>query len=86
MLDPEYSTAAWYLLSLGRTHTFINIKIRASTRYEVMDYENIRYSHNRFWSFFGGNLVLLRYWDGQYFSRISAEAMVISTSTPRLVQ
>jgi hypothetical protein len=35
-----------------------------------MDYEDIGYSHNRFRSIFClfENLVLLGYWDGQYFS------------------
>jgi hypothetical protein len=31
-------------------------------------------------------LVLLGYWDGQYFPLISEEATVIITNTPRLVQ
>jgi hypothetical protein len=67
-------------------YTFIGIKIRASTRYEVVDYEDIRYSHTRFRYFFFGNLILLGYWDGQYFSLISLEATVNNTSTPRLVR
>ena len=38
--------------SCTAVYTFIGIKIRASTRYEVMDYEDFRYSHDRFRSNF----------------------------------
>ena len=38
--------------SCTAVYTFIGIKTRASTRYEVVDYEDIKYSHNRFRSIF----------------------------------